>query len=248
MKNALLKKALLKKAMGRVAVLVVLAVLAAGCSGDEGGQADGGNDDSGSSDSGDGGSDDDSSGDDGAGGSNEGGDGDGDGEEPDNDGPDNDDAAEILGDPDLDLEELPDDIADTIDDIDDVVSIGECASELLGIGFEAPEDWMCRVLDQAVGGLDGFTLFTEGNELNLTVGTPSPIEPCEALQQCADAVPIALSDEWPGTMLLDVFGTVLIWGRHPVVDAELIITKFSELTDEEVAFISSVLDTTEVFG
>ena len=73
--------------------------------------------------------------------------GDGDGQDP----PD-DDAADILGNPDLDLDDLPDWVADALDDIDDIVSIGEC--EAAGLRATAPEGWVCRVLDQPVGGQD----------------------------------------------------------------------------------------------
>jgi hypothetical protein len=166
--------------------------------------------------------------------------GDGDGQDPDDD----DDAAEILGNPDLDLDELPDWVADALDDLDDIVSIGEC--EAAGLRATAPENWVCRVLDQPVGGQDGFTMFTEGNELNITIGTPSPFGPaCELLQMCDAVEPIALSDNFPDTTLLDVAGTVTISGTHASVDAELVITKASALTPDELQLIMDVLDSVE---
>lgn len=164
------------------------------------------------------------------------------------DGPDDDDAAEILGDPDLDLEDLPDEAADAIDAIDDVVSLGECQSEVIGLAITPPDGYVCRVLDVAIGGMDGFTLFTEGNELNVTIGTPSPIAPCEVLQACDSAEAIALSDEWPDTEIFEFAGTVTIWGSHATKDAEVIITKLSELTDDEFDLIMTVLDSTVEIG
>ena len=230
--------------------LLVVALVAAACGGsdDEADTSIDVVDDGTSDDGGDSSSDDD-------GGDADDTDADGDATEPDespadegDDAPDDDDAAEILGDPDLDLEELPDDVADMIDEIDDIVSIGDCQSDVLGIGFTAPDLWQCRVLDVSLGGIDGFTLFTEGNELNITVGTPSPIQVCEVLQACDSAEPVDLGAQWPGGQQFEIAGTTTIWARHATVDAEVVITKLSEITAEEYEFIRSVLDTTTEVG
>lgn len=160
---------------------------------------------------------------------------------------DDDDAAEILGDPDLDTDELPDEVAEALDDVDDVVSIGECRSEVVGLAITAPEGWQCRVLDQPSAGQDGFTLFTEGNQLNITVGTASPYgTPCELLNMCDQALGESFSANFPDTQKIDVAGTVTIWGTHATEDAELIITKPSALTTDEITLISQVLDSTVV--
>ncbi len=157
---------------------------------------------------------------------------------------DDDDAAEIVGDPDLDLDDLPDEVAEALDDIDDVVSIGDCRSDVVGLAVTAPEGWRCRVLDQP-GALDGFTVFTDGNQLNITIGTPSPLgPPCEILGACDQAEAIALSDQYPDTHLFSLAGTVTIWGNHATADAELVITKPSALTDDDVDLIRAVLDST----
>lgn len=156
---------------------------------------------------------------------------------------DDDDAAEIVGNPDLDLDELPDDVAEALDDIDDVVSIGDCRSDVIGLAITAPEGWQCRVLDQPAAGQDGFTLFTEGNQLNITIGTASPYgTPCELLNLCDQALDELFSANFPDTQMIEVAGTVTIWGSHATKDAELIITKPSPLTDDEVALITQVLD------
>lgn len=61
---------------------------------------------------------------------------------------------------------------------------------------------------------------------------------------CDDADPISLSDDFPDTMNLSIGGAVMIWGTHKSVEAELVITNTSALTDEQVGFISDVLDST----
>ena len=158
---------------------------------------------------------------------------------PDDTSPDDDDFGEIVGNPDLDTEDLGP-AADLADDIDDIVSLGDCVA--VGLMATAPPDYQCRVLDQPVGGMDGFTMFGPGNELNITIGSPSPLgAPCEILQACDDAEPIALSDNFPDTMILDLFGTISIWGTH-ATGAELVITKGSALTDQELQDIMDVLD------
>ncbi|MEL7157044.1 MAG: hypothetical protein AAFN30_10635 [Actinomycetota bacterium] len=161
----------------------------------------------------------------------------------DGDGADDDDAAAILGNPDLDLDDLPPEVAEALDDIDDVVSIGPCESTTVGLAVTAPDGWRCRVLDQPAAGMDGFTLFTDGNQLNLTIGTASPFgPPCEVLNLCDQSTPISLSGNFPDTERIEIAGTVTIWGSHPATGAELIITKPSALTDDEVELISQVLD------
>ncbi|MEM9892118.1 MAG: hypothetical protein AAF962_14735 [Actinomycetota bacterium] len=160
---------------------------------------------------------------------------------------DDDDAAEILGDPDLDVDDLPDEVAEALDDIDDVVSIGDCRSDVVGLAVTAPDGWQCRVLDQPAAGQDGFTLFTEGNQLNITIGTASPYgTPCELLNMCDQALDEPFSANFPDTRMIEVAGTVTIWGTHASEDAELIITKPSALTTDEIALISRVLDSAVV--
>lgn len=154
--------------------------------------------------------------------------------------PDDDDFGDIVGNPDLDVSDLPPDVADLVDPIDDVVSLGDCVA--VGLMAVPPDGWMCRVLDNPTPTTDGFTMFTEGNDLNITVGTPSPLgAPCAALQACDDAVPIELSDNFPDTMLLSFAGTTLIYGTH-ASGAELVITKATGLTDAETMLVMDVLD------
>lgn len=152
-------------------------------------------------------------------------------------GPDNDDFGDISGNSDLDPGDLGGQAGDLADAVDDIVSVGDCVA--FGLMATPPPDYKCRVLDNPTATMDGFTLFTEGN---ITIGTPSPLgEPCELLQACDDAVPIELSDNFPDTMLLNLFGTVMIYGNH-ASGAELVITKASALTDEDTQLIMDFLD------
>jgi hypothetical protein len=159
-------------------------------------------------------------------------------------GPPDDDAAEIIGNPDLDLDELPDWVADELDMIDDFISIGEC--EAVGLRATAPEGWVCRVFDEPVAGMDGFTMFTQGTDLTISIATPTPLgAPCELLQVCDETEPIALSDDFPDTMLLDFMGAITIHGTHVSVDAELIIAKASALTPDELELVKTVVQSVE---
>ena len=230
-----------------IPILLVGALVAGGC----GGSSDENDGDdavvelgSGAGDEAGDGSSDDGAGTDASGGSSDDGGENATGDDATDEGPDTEDAAEILGDPDLDLEELPEEAAELLDEIDDIVLIGDCQSDVIGLGFTAPDGWQCRVLDVSLGGIDGFTLFTEGNELNITVGTPSPIQACEVLQACDTAVPIDLGAQWPNAQQFELAGTVTIWASHASADAEVVITKLSALTTEELDFVRSVLDST----
>ncbi len=159
---------------------------------------------------------------------------------------DDEDAADIVGNPDLDLEELEEvapEAAEALDDIDDIVSIGECSSDTVGLAMSVvPDGWQCRVLDAPVAGLDGFTLFEPGGPgLEITVGTPSPIgPPCQALQLCDEAEPIDLGS----TTVMSVvdFGVPIIYGTHATVDAEIVVTSFAPLTPDQVDLVTDVLE------
>ena len=169
---------------------------------------------------------------------------DGDGSDSDSGDPDDDDFGEIIGNPDLDADDLPGAAGDLADSIDDFVSLGDCVA--VGLMATPPEGWMCRVIDNPTPTFDGFTMFTEGNDLSITVGTPLPGlgSPCEILQACDDAVPIALSDNFPDTMPLEFAGTIVIYGTH-ATGAELAITKSSSLTEDETQLIMDVLDSVQ---
>ncbi|MGH1490435.1 MAG: hypothetical protein ACRBK7_13785 [Acidimicrobiales bacterium] len=161
---------------------------------------------------------------------------------------DNDDAAEIIGNEDLDLEELAEvapDVAEALDEIDDLVSIGDCQSQVVGLAVgDVPDGWVCRVLDAPVAGLDGFTLFKSGNPggLEITVGTPSPFgRPCEMLQACDGVEAIDLGANFD-TEIFEMAGVPFIFGTHKTIEAEVSVTSASALSDDDIEFITMVLD------
>lgn len=224
---------------------VAMALLLAGCgSGDDGADAadvlQSSDDDGGGTSGGDGG--------DGGAGGDGGDDADGAGGSGGDGGPDDDDAAEITGNPDLDLEELAEvapDAAEALDDIDDIVSIGDCESELVGLAMTViPDDWLCRVLDAPVGGMDGFTLFDPANPsgLQITIGSPSPLgPPCEALQLCDEQRAIDLGATF-NMMVVEVAGVQFVYGNHESVEAEAVIVTATALSDEDLELVTEVLN------
>lgn len=162
--------------------------------------------------------------------------------------PDNEDAAEIIGNEDLDLDELAEidpDTAEALDEIDDMVSIGDCQSETVGLAMSyVPDGWQCRVLDQPVGDLDGFTLFQPGNPggLEITIGTPSPFGPiCEALQACDQLEPIDLGSTFD-MQVFEAVGVPFISGTHKIVPAEAVIVAVGPLSDADSALVTMVLN------
>ena len=159
-------------------------------------------------------------------------------------GPPDDDAAEIIGNPDLDLDDLPDWVVDELDSIDDRISIGEC--DAAGLRATAPDGWVCRVFDEPIGNLDGFTMFTQDTDLTISISTPTPLgTPCELMQACDEVEPIALGNNFPDTTLLDFMGTITIHGTHTSVDADLVVSKASALTPDELELVKTVVDSVE---
>ena len=72
--------------------------------------------------------------------------------------------------------------------------------------------------------------------------------PCELMQACDEVEPIDLSDNFPDTTFLDFMdmGTTTIHGTHiSVAEAELVITKASALTPDELELVKMVLDSVE---
>jgi len=215
------------------AILVAMVLLAAGCG-----------DDAATTDSGDGGtpsSDGDGSSDGGSGGDSADGtsDGDGDGGIDNNATGDDDDFGDIIGDDDFNADDLDDDTADMIDDIDDIVSVGDCVMETIGIGAVAPEGYFCTVLDAPIPGFDGFTLKSSDSELEVTIGSKSPVGPCDFEGICGDLTPVDISG-FSDAMKYDQFGVAGgIVGSHDVFEADLAVTVIGALTDEHIAFVDA---------
>jgi hypothetical protein len=88
-------------------------------------------------------------------------------------------------------------------------------------------------------------MFTQDTDLTISIATPTPFAPCEVMQACDEAEPIALSDDFPDTTLLDFFGTITIHGTHISVTADLVVSKASALTPYELELVKTVLDSVE---
>lgn len=238
--------------MKRILVVLVALVLFAAACGDDGGDADagdGGGDSSGDTggDGGDGGSGD---GDGGDAGSSDGDDTDdssdgddvddsGDGDGVDNNATgDDDDFGDITGNDDLDLDDLPGDVGDMIDDVDDIVSLGDCVIETLGLGAVAPAGFQCRVLDNPLPGFDGFTMFSSETELEITMGTSFAAgNPCIVAGVCGNEVPIDIPG-FSDAVQFDLAGiTGGLFATHDEYDVELGAFSIALLTDADIALI-----------
>lgn len=227
-----------------IAAILVLTLVAAGCG-----------DDTSSTESGDGSPSDD-------GGSGDGDDGDGDGsadgdneatgDDTDNDdgGIDNnatgddDDFGDIIGDDDFDEDLLDDDTADMVDDIDDIVSVGDCVAETMAIGAIAPEDWFCTVLDNPIAGFDGFTLKSSTSDLEITIGSLSPIGPCDFEGICENVMPVELAG-FDDAITFEQFGVASgVFGNSAEFGASLTVTKIGPMiTDEDLQFVRDYVAT-----
>ncbi|MEM8923399.1 MAG: hypothetical protein AAGD35_07830 [Actinomycetota bacterium] len=124
----------------------------------------------------------------------------------------------------------------------------QCRSDIIRLAVVVPEGWECRALTAADGGGEGLTLVSVGSELNIVIGTPSPFgPPCEVLGVCDQAVSEVYSANFPNTTRITIGGSVTVWGQHATAGAEVVATKPGELTPEDTALISAVLDSVVTF-
>jgi len=171
-------------------------------------------------------------------------DGDADGAAAGDDGsPPDDDFGEIIGDPDFDEENLPDDVAEMIDEIDDIVSLGDCVVSTIGIGIVAPEGWMCRVLDDPRPGFDGFSMFTGETDLVISVSTPSPVGTCDIEGICSNVTPVDIPG-FSDAVSYDIAGVAGgLSGSHDVYEVDLQVDRGRVLTADDIAFVAEVMAT-----
>lgn len=97
-----------------------------------------------------------------------------------------------------------------MDEIDDIVSIGDCQSETVGLALSyVPDGWQCRA--------------------------------CELLQACDQAQPLDLGSNF-NVEFVELAGIPIVYGTHASVDAELAITTSSALSDDDITFLTMILD------
>ncbi len=160
---------------------------------------------------------------------------------------DDDDFGDIIGDPDFDPEDLPDDVADAVDDIDDIVSVGDCVAETIGIGAVAPEGWFCTVLDTPLPGFEGFTLKSPESGVEITIGSPPPVGPCDFAGFCDNVSSVDIPGFRDAFMYAQIGVAGGVYGSHDELPVVLTVTKIGTvLTDEEVEFVQDYLATLTV--
>ena len=160
---------------------------------------------------------------------------------------DDDDSGDISADPDSDPEDLPDDVADAVDDIDDIVSVGDCVAETIGIGAVAPDGWFCTVLDTPIPGFDGFTLKSPESGVEITIGSPPPVGPCDFAGFCDNVSSVDIAGFGDAFMYAQLGVAGGVYGSHDELPAVLTVTKIGTvLTDEEVEFVQDYLATLTV--
>ncbi len=126
-------------------------------------------------------------------------------------------------------------------------TIGECRSDFIGLEMTVvPSGWQCRLLDDPVTGLVGFTLFMEDNAdgVEITIATPSPFgRPCDALVACDDVVELDVGTTFDVEVV--EIGVPIIYGTHRTVDADLTVLVVNRLTHDDIAFITMILNGVE---
>jgi len=148
----------------------------------------------------------------------------------------------------------PDETAVALENIQTNTVLGQCSSDVIGLEMTyVPDGWKCRVLDGVAANFDGFTLFRDNNALSrdnyldgleISISTRSPEGlPCEVLVACDKTVPLDVGHKFT-VEIVDV-GVPIIYGRHKRVAAEVTIHTSTPLTDDDIAFITKVLNAVE---
>ena len=152
---------------------------------------------------------------------------------------DNNDIDDITGNPDLE-----DGVGDLGDEIDDIVSLGDCVIETLSLVADLPaDDLQCRVLDNPLPGFDGFTMFNPGNTFTITLGTPLPGfgNPCDLLP-CENQTDVDIPG-FGNAFTYDSFGTGNMFGNHDEYEIDLGVVKTDGLlTDDDIALVQAVAE------
>ncbi|MFQ5493297.1 MAG: hypothetical protein ACE5DX_04020 [Candidatus Dojkabacteria bacterium] len=150
---------------------------------------------------------------------------------------------DLVGNQDLSEDDLPDDVVDSLNDINEIVSETEdCSTDL--VRAMIPEGWQCRKLDTNPG---DFTLYTDGNTLNLSIGTGQGKSSCDIFPGCTEkSVDLSgnfkdmLEYKQPTIESVEITGTYKDNGS-----VKVLVTSNDELTQTETDQITKILDSVE---
>ena len=150
---------------------------------------------------------------------------------------------EMVGNPDLDMSKMPPKVADALNDINKVVSSTDDCSGA-NVKVTIPNGWQCRKLDINP---NDFTLYTDGNTLNLTIGTSQGMSSCSVIPTCTSE-PVELSGKFTNTVKLiqPMFGSEEFTGTY-VGDPKIkfLVTSNDALSEDELDQVRSILDSIE---
>lgn len=150
---------------------------------------------------------------------------------------------EMVGNPDLDMSKMPPKVANALNDINKVVSSADNCSGA-NVKVVIPHGWQCRKLDVNP---NDFTLYTDRNTLNLTIGTSQGMSSCSIIPTCSSE-PIELSSKFTDTVKFtqSMIGSEEITGTY-MSDPRIkfLVTSNDALSADEIDQIRSILDSIE---
>ncbi len=116
-----------------------------------------------------------------------------------------------------------------------------CSSATVGLSLVAPEGWLCRVYSE-VPGVEGFTLYRDGDLLNVTVTAGLEADaPCGVPELCTLASSVEGPEQFPELRSLPLGAMTVVWGEWVGGDAEVVVTFPGEFAGETEAFVREVL-------
>jgi hypothetical protein len=155
----------------------------------------------------------------------------------------NDTVQEMVGNPDLDMSKMPPKVANALNDINKVVSSTENCSGA-NVKVTIPNGWQCRKLDVNP---NDFTLYTDRNTLNLTIGTSQGMSSCNIIPTCSSES-IELSGKFTDTVKFTqpMIGSEEITGTYKKdTKIKFLVTSNDALSTTEIDQIQSILDSIE---
>lgn len=152
-------------------------------------------------------------------------------------GQDDDTIQDLVGNQGLDESKLPNNVKKSLDDVNKVVDVtGDCSTG--GVSASIPKGWQCRKT-----GSD-FTLYTDNNTLNVSIGKSQGMSSCSVIPGCT-TTDISLSNKFKDMkkMIQPKIGSTEIVGVYSGDSSiKVLVSSNDELSEDELAQIKNILD------
>lgn len=152
-------------------------------------------------------------------------------------GQDDDTIQDLVGNQDLDESKLPGNVKKSLEDVNKVVDVtDDCSAG--GVSASIPKGWQCRK-----SGSD-FTLYTDNNTLNVSIGKSQGMSSCSVIPGCT-TTDVSLSSKFKDMkkMVQPTLGSTEIVGVYSGDSSiKVLVTSNDALSEDELTQIRNILD------